>query len=83
MSNVVNLADRLNDGRMASPEQAAADFLARIEAKEIVPTKILCLALNTEDGQYHVSFSQAGMSCSEMIALLEVAKSIFLKEMGY
>ena len=83
MSNIISLAGHLNDGRLCSPDQAATDFLARIETKEISPTKILCLAVNTSNGQYDVSFTQAGMSCSEMVALLEIAKQIFLKELGY
>jgi hypothetical protein len=85
MSNdIINLANKTNDGTKQSPEQAlstALDDLGKYGAFE-KGKKLLILALDDTDG-YSVSFIQAGMKMSECLTLCEVAKTLFLSEMEY
>lgn len=45
--------------------------------------RVLVLTLNTEDGGYRIGFYAANLKASEMVALLEAAKTMFLRDMGY
>lgn len=54
-----------------SAEEYAQDF----------PKGVLLL-LNEDDGQYQVGYRVAGLSSSEILALLEVAKVKVLQDMG-
>lgn len=74
-----------SDARLWTPEHLLQDALGSSIGKRGAfenGKKMLILALD-DDGQYSVSFMQAGMKMSECVALCEVAKSIFLAEMGY
>ena len=82
---VISLARKTNDGTMHSPlaalENATDDFKNDEELKGY--KKLLILALNDSDDNYDVTFFQAGMTTSQCIALCEVAKVIFLQNMGH
>lgn len=84
MSDVINISDHSGDGGMQSPvmclEAAVKDFDGGVLQDY---KKVLILALNDNDGEYSVKFMQAGMKMSQCMALSEVAKTIFLTEMGY
>lgn len=86
MDNVINLSKITGDAAMQSPKQALEDALEEIESNEIGGfkdcKKLMVLALNDDD-QYTVSFIQAGMKMSQCLTMCEVAKTIFLNEMGY
>ena len=73
-----------NDGTLQSPEQALNDALSDVGKRGAFREgkKILIIALD-DSNQYSISFVQAGMKMSECLALCEVAKTLFLEEMGY
>ena len=79
------MAEKKQDGTLQTPRQALEAALADIGVKgeAINGKKLAIIALNDKDDAYHVSFYQAGMSMSECVALCEVAKSLFKKEMGH
>ena len=45
--------------------------------------KVLVVALDDKNENYDVVFRQCGMSMSDILSLLDVFKSIVLKNMGY
>lgn len=83
--NVESMAKRVNNGMMQSPKAALEDALNSIGKKGSFKKgkKLVVLCLDDSDGQYKVSFIQAGMRMSECVALCDVSKSMFLDEMGY
>ena len=83
--HVVELADVANNGCMWSPQQALNSALQDVGHRGAFKCgkRLLVLALDDSDGDYNISFVQAGMSMSECLALCEVAKTVFLAEMGY
>lgn len=89
MANVTSLsiarAVRDNDNTHVSPAECLADAKDEIESGKRVCDKLLVLTLDTgEDGKgYGVGFYASKLSCSEMLALLEVAKCDVLASMGY
>jgi hypothetical protein len=75
MSNnaVVSLVDRTNSSRHVSPEQCLEDALDDLRTgKRTGVRKCMVLFLDDSDGQYTNGFRNAGMSCSEMVALLTI-----------
>ena len=82
---VLSLAKAANNGQVRSPEDALKDALNDIGKNGAFKNgkKILILALDEDAEQYAVSFIQAGMKMSECLALCEIAKTVFLEEMGY
>ena len=46
-------------------------------------TKAMVLRLNTQNEGYETGWAAVDMSCSEMLALLEVVKQVILREMDY
>ncbi len=84
-NTVVSMAEKLRDGTLQSPEQAlraAINDLGKFGAFKNCK-KLLILALDESDDQFYISFNQAGMRMSECLALCEVAKTKFLKEMKH
>lgn len=88
MSTVKRLSEFTNSASFVSPVQACEDAI-----KELTETnrgafntgckKLLILALDETDGQFKVSFIQAGMKMSECVAVCDIAKGIFKREMNY
>ena len=60
-----------------------ADALSCVREHRRTPSKALVLYLDTEGDAYDVGFSQSGLSMSQALALLDVARSVILREMGY
>jgi hypothetical protein len=83
MSEVTKLGDFTNNGKMLSHMDSLKSAIKDIENKNMSPDKILILSLDNKNGDYNISFHQAGMTMSECLALCDVAKSIMLSEMGY
>lgn len=81
---VISLSGATGNAGFQSPEQALRDAISEIGQSGAFKDgkKLLILALDDE-GQYDISFIQAGMRMSECITLCEVAKAIFLREMEY
>ncbi len=84
-NNVVSMADAACDGTLWSQRQALECALEDVGKNGAFKKgkKLLIFALDESDGDYSVSFVQAGMKMSECVALCEVAKSVFLREMNY
>ena len=86
-NKVVSMADMTGDGTFASPRQALEDAINSIGKEDCGAfkegKKLLILVLDDEGDLYDTSFIQAGMKMSECLALCEVAKQVFLEEMGY
>lgn len=82
MNNVISLADKTSDGTKWTPVDALRDMIKDIESGERHATKVLILRLDDTD-EYDVGFTQAGMSMSQCLALLEVAKQVVLEQMGH
>tara|TARA_R110001599_G_scaffold339851_1_gene559734 strand:- start:27177 stop:27449 length:273 start_codon:yes stop_codon:yes gene_type:complete len=84
---IVSMAKASNNGTLQSSEQALKDALDAIGKQGAFKDgkKILILALDEGENkdQYSVSFIQAGMKMSQCVSLCEVAKTIFLSDMGY
>lgn len=81
MSNVIKLSEVLDDGTKDTPAQLAGEIQDAVRERK--PTKMLVLFLDDRDGSYDISFLQAGMKASEMLALLECSKSMVKEYMGY
>lgn len=86
MGDVEKLGYKLQDATLLSPRDALEDALESIgkenEGAFYKGKKLLILALDEDEG-YDISFSQAGMKMSDCITLCEVAKTVFLRNMGY
>jgi len=82
---IIKLVEATGDAKMWTPEQMLEYSLHEVQPGGglVEVNKALVLFLTNTDGDYKVGYTQAGMSCSEMLALLEVAKAVLLKEMGH
>ena len=76
------------DSMDVTPEMALADALKEMrEDKYDVPgmkgppSKAIVILLWDDDGMYYRRFYNAGMKCSEIIALLEIQKAMFVNWM--
>lgn len=84
MGKVIKMGAYTQDGTMMSPTDALEGCLKDIASGDVDPTKLLIISLDDRDGSYQTSFWQAGMSCSQMVALLEVMKHVIITEqMGF
>ena len=83
--SVVSLSEIANNGAMRTPEQCLQDCLNDIGKRGAFKDgkKLLVLCLNEADGNYSVSWAQAGMKMSECLSLIEVSKMELLREMNY
>lgn len=82
---VVELGKATNNGKVRSPESVLLDALEFVRDKEgaFSGSKILIIALDTDNDNYLTSWIQAGMKMSECLALCEVAKTVFLTNLNY
>lgn len=82
---VVSMAEVTGNGMQQSPEQALQDALDYVGERGAFKSgkKLLVLALDDNEGIYHVNYIQAGMRMSECLALCRVAETLFLSEMNY
>jgi hypothetical protein len=77
------LGNLTNNSKMITPEMMLEDAKKDILNGDIKPNKAIFIYLDTEEDGYDIGWYNANMSCSEILALIEVAKTLFLKEMGY
>ena len=70
---VVKLIDKTGSAKSWGP-QDVCDKLQEDIDNGLVSNKLLILHVNQENGNFRTSFLQCGMSASEMIMLLEIAK---------
>lgn len=85
MKKVESMAEKSGNSKHLDISGALLDASEMIGKKGAFENgkKVLILALDDIDGNYSVSFVQAGMKMSECISLCEVAKTIFLEQMNY
>lgn len=79
------LFDTQNDASLITPRQLIEYLSTEEETQELMEThkQAMVLFLNNANGEYDVQFYNAGMSCSQMLALLEIAKQNVISNMGY
>lgn len=85
-NKVINMAKITNDASFITPEMCVKECLENDIGKRGAyknGKKLLIVCLDTTDGKYDVSWNQAGMCMSEVLALLDVTKSFIKKEMGF
>lgn len=83
MTKPISMAEHTGDACMWSPKQMLEDAVADCDGDRERYRKAVVLWLDDSDGRFDVGYTQAGMNCSQMIALVEVAKTMFLEDMGY
>jgi len=79
---LVDLGTRLNDARYASPRQILEESLEAIGKEGAFESgkKCLIICLDDTDDNYWVSTKNAGLKCSEIIALCEHVKDTMMSE---
>lgn len=82
---ISKMSEKSRSSLHTSPEQALRDGLDELGKRGAFKSgkKLLILALDDTDGKYDVSFINAGMKSSEVVALCEISKSLFKEDMGY
>ena len=84
MDNIISMAEKTDDATRCSPvqalQEAEKDFTDGVLSHV---KKVLILSVDDTDGQFKINFIQSGMKMSQCLAACEVAKAVFLKEMGY
>lgn len=80
--NVTPISKNLNDASRTT----VSDLLLNSQQagdSERFNKAFLLLLEQDEEGTYEVGFRNAGMRMSEVLALLEVAKTVVLRDLGY
>ena len=72
-------ATRENDNSLLTPVEALEDAAADLRSGERKANKMVAILLNAEDDDYHFGFVSSNMRVSEMVALLEAAKTRLLR----
>lgn len=82
---VKSMSEYANDGRLRSPEDCLKECLKYIGERGAFKSgkKLLVICVDDTENNYSVSWAQAGMKMSQCISACEVAKTLFLSEMGY
>ncbi len=73
MGKIVRLIDKTGSAKSWGPQDVCDALQADIDAGK-VNGKVMVLHVNQAGGNFNTSFLQCGMSASEMIGLLEIAK---------
>ena len=76
--NIVRLIDKTGSAKSWGPQDVADALQADIDSGK-VGKKLLVLHVDQSDGRFNTNFLQCGMSASEMIMLLEIAKQDIYK----
>ena len=79
------MARATNNAALASPKEVLEEALDCVGKEGPLKngTKIVIMCLDDTSGDYDVGFLQAGMRMSECLALADVAKVVFMEEMGF
>jgi len=81
MAKVIRLFDKTGSAKSWGP-QDVCDKLQKDINNDLVSNKLLTLHFDQSKGEFNINFLQCGMSASEMIMLLEIAKQdIYKKQM--
>lgn len=71
------------DSRQWSVPDMLSNTVQDLEAGEVEADRALVLLLDTKDNRFAVHYANAGLCASEAVALLETAKQLFLRDLGY
>ena len=77
--STIRLVDHVDDAKRWSVEDMLHDSIQEVGSGERECSKALVVFLDDTEGRYNMGFSNAGLSASESVALLEAAKKQFLK----
>jgi hypothetical protein len=80
MNKVTHIGTKTNDSTSYTPEQMLESAMEDIK-KEGSANKAILITLDDTDNQYNTHFWNAGMSATQIIALLEVSKVKMLQLM--
>lgn len=89
MDNIESLSiarvKKIDDNRLITPIECLNDVVHDLETREIACNKLMIIRLNTnpDDKYYDVNFNCCNLSTQEMIALLEIVKSILLDDINH
>jgi hypothetical protein len=76
-----------DDAKLWVPKDMLRDAIQDIEKAKPDETrsapKAIVIWLDDRNGEYTISFNQAGMKSSEILGLLEVAKATILRGIGH
>ena len=81
--NIVHINKNSCDGRKWTVEQMLGTALAEVKSGDRKTTKAVVIYLDDSEGGYAVGFTQAGLTMSQMLGLLDIAKAIVRSELGY
>lgn len=79
MSNVIKISDVKNDNRFITPMNTLCDAMDDIASEKKKPTKLIVLMLDDADGKYDMSFYASNLKASEVVALFEIQKDVFVR----
>lgn len=80
LASIVKLVEHNNDAKSYGPEDALEEALADLREGKRKANKILILFLHSGDQKYTINWQQAGMSASEMVALLTLMQHKIIRE---
>ncbi|QJI53341.1 hypothetical protein vBAcoSR7M_19 [Alteromonas phage vB_AcoS-R7M] len=82
---VSKMSEKSKSSLHTSPEDALKDALDTLGNEGAFKNckKLLILALDDTEGNYNISYINAGMKSSEMVALCDISKTLFKQDMGY
>jgi hypothetical protein len=83
MTKIISLAERTKDGTRWTVEDMLEDALNDIRAGRRLCNKAIVVFLDNTGDAYGISYAQAGMKCSEIVALLDIAKTDIKRDMGF
>jgi hypothetical protein len=79
---VINMAEKMQDSRLWTPEQVLDDVKKEIASGEIKAKMLMVIYLDEDDDHYSPGFTQAGMRVSQIVSLCEAVKTLALQQMG-
>lgn len=83
LNNVCHIGEKSNNAAHYTVEQMLEQALDEFQCNKIKGKKAIIVFLDDDNDRYDVKFRNAGLSCSQIIALAEVLKASALKHMGY
>lgn len=85
-NEVISLTRETNDATFNTPKMCINECLKNDIGKQGAykeGKKLFMVCLDDNDDKYDISWNQAGMSMSEILALLDITKTFIKQEMGF
>lgn len=83
MASVISLAEKSGNANHWTVEQMLEDLLEEVRSGRRTATKAVVLLLDDSGERYDIGYRNAGMRLSELVTLMDVAKTDVKKDMGY